>query len=574
MKQLIKKIAGPTAIRKAKQLRARTKVGRQNTILFSGADSTDVQEVWKFSELASTFGSNVLVTDQLRGPWKAVFEQSGQPVICLPKLAGFKSVKPGKALTLNNRFLSGVHTELSAISGIRTLTVLIQDNDVLGVQIARELGGHVAPGGIVYLSTASQSEHEVSKLVDDIHEDRYRALARMFSVTQTSDESLVLRKKIASWAKIREYDSLKGGPLDRSGTQKTLVSLPGYSFGGRAQLTSNDHASNKRFRDTYEVPETCLRVSEHVRLFPGQVAVKDGVLLPESFRHPFYGELDSRHIVSQSHFFADELPDAHTPRYLEGAYFMLDSEVQRHFGHVLTEQLPRLWCLDDLLEISPEVRFIVSAKPGTESLASFEYELFAAFGIPSDRITVVNEPVTVEVLYTATPMFSNPNYVDLRLRDTFDRAQASTNSDKTPDKVFIARKPGGQRSCHNASAVEQIFSEAGYEIVFPEDLSISDQISLFRNVKEIGGYGGSGMLTALFAPKPIKLTVIASKSYTAVNEYMIAELGAHEIGYFWCEPDLHQPADRWSEQAFMSDFTFDEETDSDRLREWISQPAS
>lgn len=79
-------------------------------------------------------------------------------------------------------------------------------------------------------------------------------------------------------------------------------------------------------------------------------------------------------------------------------------------------------------------------------------------------------------------------------------SQKNATISRANDRLFVTRNQTRRaRPLANAVAVEQLFSEAGYEIIAPESLSWSDQISLFSRAKIVAGEHGSAMKNLLFS---------------------------------------------------------------------------
>ena len=69
--------------------------------------------------------------------------------------------------------------------------------------------------------------------------------------------------------------------------------------------------------------------------------------------------------------------------------------------------------------------------------------------------------------------------------------------------------------------MEAIFAEHGYEIVFPEKLTLAEQVRIFDGAKVTAGYGSSAMLNLVYASSPGTRIMISSESYIALNEYLL-----------------------------------------------------
>lgn len=78
-------------------------------------------------------------------------------------------------------------------------------------------------------------------------------------------------------------------------------------------------------------------------------------------------------------------------------------------------------------------------------------------------------------------------------------------------KLFISRRNTINPRVENHNAVEQIFSENGYEIIFPESMTFKDQLKIFSEAKILAGVCGSGLTNIIFTNKNAKIICIQPK---------------------------------------------------------------
>ncbi|GAA4084871.1 glycosyltransferase family 61 protein [Nocardioides kongjuensis] len=264
-----------------------------------------------------------------------------------------------------------------------------------------------------------------------------------------------------------------------------------------------------------------------------QTVMTDLVVLPDTFRHNQWPRLVTRRIADVAPRFGVPMTPvpADLPR-LEGTYLHLDNEFRGHFGHLMTEVVSRMWSWPAALEIDPDVRVLVGAARKRPELAAWEYDFYEACGIPRDRVVRIDGQVRVERLLSGTPMFSNPSYVHPRIVETWDRigdtlAARAAERDR-PERIFVARRVA-KRACTNADEVEALFVDHGFEVVYPEDHPLGEQVALFRAARVVAGYAGSGMFTTAFVPHPQRLVLLGSTAYTPRNEVLIAAVRRHRI---------------------------------------------
>lgn len=216
----------------------------------------------------------------------------------------------------------------------------------------------------------------------------------------------------------------------------------------------------------------------------------------------------------------------------------------------------------------PRPEVLVGRRPGATGAQPFERAILESVGVPSGDIVVFDKPVRVERLLAATPMFSMPQYVSPRIASVWDTVGQTVGAQageiQTPRRFFCGRERQN-RSCHNGAEVEQLFSEFGFEIVFPEHLPFAAQVAMFRNADVVAGYAGSALFTLCFCDQPKRVLMISPESYTANNEYLIAGVRGHEFDVFWSVPDS---------RSLISSYAFDFDREGRHLRRRLAELTS
>ncbi len=69
---------------------------------------------------------------------------------------------------------------------------------------------------------------------------------------------------------------------------------------------------------------------------------------------------------------------------------------------------------------------------------------------------------------------------------------------KFPSRIFISRKNASGRRTFNEEEIIKLFSGYGFEVVYPETMSIRDQIALFNQAEYIAGGTGAAFTNLLF----------------------------------------------------------------------------
>jgi capsular polysaccharide biosynthesis protein len=401
-----------------------------------------------------------------------------------------------------------------------------------------------------------------------------RGLARHLGDVQVHGVSLRITNSRATHAKLRESEA-DVVLAARPDLGREVASLPPTRTRATGEYLHNlPH-------DPYVVPEMSvpkltLREYDDPVLSRGQVVTSDRFVWPDSYRHHLAPHLHSRFVEESGPRFGHLRRDSSQAEQLPGRWFNLDSEWPGHYGHLLTEVLGKMWAWDRVRELAPDVKCLLTVQPEREpqELVPFELDILAAFGISVDDVRVFDRPVRPQTLYSATSMFSLPDYVHPDMAGVWDRvgdhlaARASTSGG--PRRIFCTRPADHKRSCTNAADVEALFGRHGFEVVRPELLPLPEQVALFRGADVIGGFGGSAVFTSALCTTPKTVVTVAPTSYTARNEHLIAAVRGHRVISAWSEPQLPHPDGWWTQRAYASDFTFDLEREGAWLEEQLT----
>jgi capsular polysaccharide biosynthesis protein len=332
---------------------------------------------------------------------------------------------------------------------------------------------------------------------------------------------------------------------------RTLRVIEAESFASRCAFREVGSKPGPRPPTEYDAPAVPLREYRDALVLPGQIVGVDRFLTPDTFRHHLQKRLRNRHLDDQAAHFARLHDHTADPVPLAGSYYHLDNEERGHYGHLMTEGLSRLWGWEESKAADPDLKVLLGTNRRRE-VQPYEYTIYAAAGISPEDIVLVDGPVRVQRLVTPAPLLSNPMFVHPRIRETWrrvgDRLEEEATAGPRPDRFFCSRRLS-KRSCLNTAEVEDLFRDAGFEVVFPEDHPIGDQVAMFRSAEVIAGFAGSGLFNLCFVDRPVRVITLRSESYTAHNEHLMAALLGHTIDSVVSAPE--KPG------QFQSPFTFD-----------------
>jgi len=486
-----------------------------------------------------------------------------------------------------------LHTELAATGHHDVIIDATSEAAQVRADRARVILMHLRKGGILVLAGAGAQGPDVDaggalvrpfvRLVGDALRvsldppggrrvrNHAAGWGKAVETVTTRNGHLAITNGIATFAKVREehvgtYLAIRGPAAG-----EILLERPATVVENPLEIRVSPADDAVTYDTRFESPPMQLRLYRKPTCWPGQVVTQPGVLLPDTYRHLMKAKNGNRFVDDVAWDFGRVFGPKAT-ELLPGAYFHLDSEYRGHFGHAITEQIARLWAWQEAKRVEPDLRALMMTNRRRTTVAEWEYQLYEAGGVPRSDMVFLDRPVRVERLLTATPMFSQPAYVHAGIVDVYrtigDNLAATAPDRDYPARIFCSRRLA-KRSCHNTPEVEEFFAARGFEIVYPEDYPLGEQVQMFRRAEMLAGFGGSAMFTMAFVTKPTRVFLVSSENYRAQNEALMAAVHGHELNVAWCRPDKTRAAGFKGNEAMHSEYTFDPEREGRFLSELL-----
>lgn len=80
-------------------------------------------------------------------------------------------------------------------------------------------------------------------------------------------------------------------------------------------------------------------------------------------------------------------------------------------------------------------------------------------------------------------------------------------------KVFISRKNSSNVRLCNEEDVIDLFKQYGFEVIYPEELSFSEQVEIFSKAEYVAGTSGAAFTNIIYCPQNATIISIAPKKY-------------------------------------------------------------
>jgi hypothetical protein len=262
----------------------------------------------------------------------------------------------------------------------------------------------------------------------------------------------------------------------------------------------------------------------HLRLFYNSwvsfdsVIYKNGFLIKETVPAKNYeGYYKFRYLFKNILVNKKEILDRSTPYLL-----VTDLWSPGHF-HWFCDVIPRLLCIKD------RTKDFVLLLPDTSYIRKIALESLGLLGIVFKNILLMKEGrfYKTKNLYFVSRVTASgrmdPQLMQ-KARELFGYKGPGGNQ-----RIYISRNKARFRKVLNEQALSGILKQYGFEIIHTENLSLSEQMSLFSSASVLMGIHGAGLTNCVFM-----------QPGSSVIELRKKENGASNVGYWHLADSLDQ----------------------------------
>lgn len=204
-----------------------------------------------------------------------------------------------------------------------------------------------------------------------------------------------------------------------------------------------------------------------------------------------------------------------------------------HFGHALVESLNRLWYI---LEHPEQTAPVVFLRETDKPLCPQVADMLSLLKLDGRLIFVARPTRFAKVTVPEQSGVLTGYYTDKFLKPF--NAISTTVTAKPFDKVYLSRRKfKGGIKIYGEDKLERVFKANGYHIVYPERISLKEQIAYVKGAKEIACVMGSAAHLTLFAAPKTKLIVLERTEH--INKEQILINQAMDLDWYSVDANLN-----------------------------------
>lgn len=184
-----------------------------------------------------------------------------------------------------------------------------------------------------------------------------------------------------------------------------------------------------------------------------------------------------------------------------------------HYGHTLTEFIPRLWALKDIRRNNEKLLFHSTCSAEEVFSCRWLLELIALCGLCPEDFISFDVPTRISKLIVPNPAFCENGYAYDALAHfcasvgDVARAQVTTPYEG-PIYLSRSRLSSGTWGIANEDELCEALAERGFSIIYPETLPVAEQMALFNENTIVSGLIGSAFHNSIFSRNAASLCLV------------------------------------------------------------------
>lgn len=204
------------------------------------------------------------------------------------------------------------------------------------------------------------------------------------------------------------------------------------------------------------------------------------------------------------------------------------------WGHTITDSLARLWWItnEDYSEkYKDALLFYISEKPLSDNYLS----ILQLLGVKTENLRIVDSVVHFSSVVIPEPCFNNSlasiRYT-LEYITIINRLISINISTKTYQKVYFAKEDSTRQI--TSIKIKNILSEEGFVTIYPEKLSVQDQISILQNADIIVSEECSLSHNFVFCKDNARVVILRKANTINVYQAVVNQMRKLNVVYIDC----------------------------------------
>lgn len=216
--------------------------------------------------------------------------------------------------------------------------------------------------------------------------------------------------------------------------------------------------------------------------------------------------------------------------------FLYGGIIFNNFGHFLLESIGRLWAYNEYKKFDPYILFYAPwGIPDYTKKDNYMYQLFKGFSIPLNKLIFVKEIARFKTVIIPQQKYGfgkckTPDTIFINFIQSFNIPQQYFKN-LSAEKIYVSRSklPFNTGRPFAEAEFEKYLQTDGYTVIYPEKISLYEQLAIYTKAKKIIFCDGGAMYaTILLTNLKADIAIIARRRDYRWN---YKELTEHFYGY-------------------------------------------
>jgi capsular polysaccharide biosynthesis protein len=224
----------------------------------------------------------------------------------------------------------------------------------------------------------------------------------------------------------------------------------------------------------------------------------------------------------------------------QGGTYIYGGVISLHYGHFIVNTLSRLWHHRRDVVTDAKIIFHGPGNPDVWFERPFLKQMFAAIGIYRENILTFDRPTRISTLQIPHPSFQEQHYICSAFtklcNNIGNHLISSAGSVRRNDRpVYLSKTAmaSGVGRVVNETVIENILRAQGVEIIYPESLTLRDQMMVFVERSIVLGITGSALHTSTFIPPRSRVIALSPTDRPNSNFSLMDSANGTKSEYYY-----------------------------------------
>jgi capsular polysaccharide biosynthesis protein len=193
----------------------------------------------------------------------------------------------------------------------------------------------------------------------------------------------------------------------------------------------------------------------------------------------------------------------------------------QNYGHWLIEMLTMAYISKSYLGHLSSDYLVAQTE---ELLSQAMFDSLAMLGINKSNIhTIGSNPIFVKRLFVVAGLTAHGSYMSPLVLGCMDVISAHVSS-KPVERLYVSRRGAHYRNLEGEEDICSYAKSQGFVVVTPGEMSLAEQIAVFKGARQICGVAGAAMTNIVFAPRNASVITLFPETMPDTFFWFLANL--------------------------------------------------